>query len=354
MTSQWQISDVVGRLPSSPAATIPAPSYAGSKDDVRGRVGLAVESMKRHTTSEGWEIFAGLQHAGYVLHGLDIGPSITDVREILSREDPSTVVLQDKREWMGLTADRSRDPKMRFRKVHELGSRSDVFKATILKDAQNDRALHVESATEAGVHCWILYYHPRIVVHLSPFVRPEHLIRTYHTVDAAQVPGYTVAGRKGCLLSGALSGAYPLRQRLASRAHLLPETTVLKHPGYGASGSHTPQYLKLLSTYLCSICTTSRFGYSLKKLIESVACGCVVVTDLPADDVLPKIDPALVRVHHDATVDEVAEVVSHALKTYDPDRQRYWAMKALEWYDWRASGLRLAADIERMRKEYHP
>src|SRR5690606_34111233 len=148
------------------------------------RLALGVESMRRHMTDEGWQLFAGLGRAGYLLCGHDLPINRTDVRELLDEYGPSVVVLQDKREWEGLTADRSRDPRMRFRRVNALMQRQDVFTLTVLKDAHARPEYHRESAREIGCHAWVVYYHPRIVAHLAPYVRERHLVRTYHTVDA--------------------------------------------------------------------------------------------------------------------------------------------------------------------------
>lgn len=332
-----------------------APPYVPPADAAtRPRVGLAVESMRRHMTDEGWQLFAGLQEAGYGLHGHGLG--LTDVRGILDAH-PAVLVLQDKREWVGRTAGGTRtfDERERFTNVHRLAARSDVFKVTILKDAQNDHPLHAALALEAGIHAWIVYYQPDRVAQIAPFVRREHLVRTWHTVDREAVPPFAADRPRHALLSGAVKGtAYPLRRRLWYDLRNLPESLVDRkpHPGYHRDGCHTPAYLQTLAQYRVSICTASVYGYALRKIVESVACGCVVVTNLPTDDPLPEIDAALVRVPTDAPAHAVADLVRQECARYDPERARHFASMALARYDYRAEGARLAGAIEAARRDY--
>lgn len=348
----WTIADVLGRLPPPPCRPLPAPMYLGLPRDGRCRVGLAVEEMRRHTSDEGWQLFAGLAHAGWALAGHGLEHDETDMPTILDGLNPGVVLVQDQREWDGRTAERRGKGEATFRRVWALRNQASAFVLTVVKDAQNDWAYHERSAADMGAHGWVCYYHPDVVCRLASYVRREHLVRVYHTVDADLVPAYTPEGRDGCLLSGAVSDAYPLRKRLVGASHLLPETAVLPHPGYHARGCATPGFLRLLSRFRVAICTASRFGYALRKVMEAVACGCVCVTDLPADDVLPEIDGALVRVHHDATAAEVADVVRRELDGYDPQRAEHFAALARRFYDYRAAGLRLHDDIEALRRRY--
>lgn len=360
MSQPYLIRDVVEGLPAVLGAPLPAPAYTGATVDHRAKVGLAVESMRSHMTDEGWQIFAGLEHAGYVLAGdklvitLNNGRAVRglkDVEEILKHLNPGTLVVQDKREW-DLGYRDFRDPSATFTNVGSLRRRNDLFKLTILKDAQQRPAYHAESAAEMGVHAWVVYYHPALVTYLAPYTRCAHLIRTYHTVDAALVPAYQAAGRHGCLLSGASSGAYPLRQRLIRALGNMPDVHYKPHPGYHRKGCETPQFLQILSHYKVALCTASRYGYALRKIIEATACGCVVVTDLPADEVLPEIDGNLVRVHNGATAAQVYEVVRRAIDGYDPSSQERYAQAAKAWYDYRIMSTRLADNIEHLRMNY--
>lgn len=329
---------------------LPSPVYNPPTDvSSRPLVGLAVESMKRHMTNEGWELFAGLEHAGYTLYGHNLPHSSTHVPTILSETNPLTVVVQDKREWEGLTAGGNGDPRMRFTGVRSLRERSDVFRVTVLKDAQNSYSYHRRAADEMGAHAWVVYYLPSRVKQLAPYVRERHLVRTYHTVDKDIVPVYSSHGREGCLLSGAVSDAYPLRRRLAQSPHAIPKMTVLRHPGYHRKGSCTPAFLQTLSKYKVAICTASVYGYALRKIVEATACGCAVVTDLPHDDVLPGIEGNLHRVPNNASLRDVGSVVSRLLEMYNPDKQAAFARVATDTYDYRVEGKGLANAIEELR-----
>lgn len=346
------ISDTIKALPSPAVSELPAPPYECRSSGPR--FAMAIESMKRHMTDEGWQIMQALEHAGYQLHGYNLS-GITDAQRIMAA-DPAVMVVQDKREWEGLTAGgHGFDMRERFWNVDKLRGRIDVFKLTILKDAQHRPTYHRDAADEMGAHAWIVYYHPRIVKHLAPYVRRRHLIRTYHTLDRSIVPPYYRKGinRRGCLLSGAVSNAYPLRQRLvAGLSRMTMQVTHLKHPGYHRNGCVTPLYLKMLSEYRVAICTSSIYGYALRKIIEATACGCRVITDLPSDEFLPVIDSNLMRVRTDASVEEVRAYVESAIVNYDADCQHDLAEKAKDWYDYRAMGIRLADDIDLLRSRY--
>lgn len=360
MMTPRTVQDVIRQQVRRNGGQLPAPEYKENtyeqgettKGSIEVRLGLSPACQARHMTDESNQIFTGLESTSYILAGSGQREQEVDLLKLVDRYDPATVVLQDKREWMGETADKSRDPAMRFQNVTALKARNDIFKLTILKDAQNNNAYHRESADEIGCHAWIVYYHPRVVAHLAPFVRPRHLVRTYHTLDPALVPEYAADGRAGCILSGALGEAYPLRTRLVREHRRLPQCTWHQHPGYHRRGCETPRYLQRLSQFKVAICTSSRYGYALRKLMEATAAGCVVLTDLPTDETLPEIDDNLVRVHPDEPTAMIAERLRQLIPSYDPDRQREMARRACEFYDYRAEGRRLADRIEYLRRNY--
>lgn len=354
MTNPRSISDVIKQIstPERLRNKVPQLSAPNYKESERYKhVALAVESMKNHTSDEGWQIMLALKHAGYDLCGYRLLHG-TDTDTILRETNPSVVVVQDKREWDNTSKD-FRESQAHFDNIRSLRRRDDIFKLTILKDSHQKPQYHSTSALEMGVHAWIIYYHPSIVNHLSSFTRPQHLIRTYHSIDSSLIPEFNFKRRR-CLLSGAISTVYPLRQRLveAAEALLLPDTDYLRHPGYHRRGTITPKFLNLLNRYKVSICTSSIFGYSLRKIIESVACGCIVITDLPHDDFLPGIDRGLVRVGNDTTVEEISEMLPELYESYNYDKQYFLAETAKNFYDYHASGIRLHDDIENMRKNY--
>ena len=347
------IQDVINNLPPVPQITeLLTPQYLRRTEDPRERkLGLAVESMRSHMTDEGWQVFSGLEYAGYELCGHALTHDVTSVEWMLNHLYPAVVVLQDKREWDVRPGD-FRDAKAYFHHVQALRRRDDIFKLTILKDAHNRPNYHRDSAEEIGCHAWVVYYSPKIVKHLAPFVREEHLLRVYHTLDPRVVPAYSPDGRKGVLLSGAVSDAYPFRKRLTNSRGELYETAYLSHPGYHRHGSQTPGFLKDLTNYKVAICTASRYGYALRKIIEATAAGCIVVTNLPEDEILPKIDGNLVRVDSSISLQSLNDVLRSLCNDYIPEEQEYYALRAQEYYDFRVAGERLALDIAKMRVDY--
>ena len=342
------IEETISKLNHPAVEELPAPTYAGEKSN---GVFLAVESMREHMTDEGWQIAIACRENGYTLCGHNLEVGFTGVPTILRTTNPGVVVVQDKREWDVQRKD-FREEKARFQNVQELKSRDDIFKLTILKDSHQKPLYHRESADEIGCHAWIIYYNSKIVKHLAPYVREEHLIRTYHSIDSQIVPEFK-ADRDGALLSGAVSGAYPLRRRLAAMSHKIDGMNYLKHPGYHRRGSNTPDYLQILNRHKVAICTSSIYGYSLRKIIEATACGCRVLTDLPTNEVMPWIDDNLVRVSPNATMGEIRRALSDMHSKYDESRQRYFAEQAKEFYDYRYQGKLLIQSIEQLRKNYN-
>ena len=317
---------------------------------------LAVESMKHHTTDEGWQLAAGLESTGYTLAGYKLSIDECDIRKLLKRTYPGTLVVQDKREWDNASSN-FRESKAQFYHIYDLKKYSDIFKVTVLKDSHQRLDYHRGSAQEMGVHAWIVYYDPDIVKKLAPYVRREHLIRTYHSLDADLVPQYTSKDRDGCLLSGAMSKAYPLRRKLhnSHKKYLggnncIPGLIYLPHPGYHRDGCCTPGYLKTLSQFKVVISTASRFQYALRRTFEATACGAIVITDLKED--VPVINDNLVRVLPNASYAQLKEIVLRLYQEYDPDKQERLATLAKQHYDYRVVGTRLARDIEQLRRNY--
>lgn len=345
------IAETLPQLVSPDAPDLAAPPYAGETG--RPRIFLAAENMRSHTADAGWQLTLALQEGGCTLCGHNLPPyDNTNVQYLLDRLSPGTVILQDKREWDGKTAGGC-DRAYAYTRLDALREQEDVFKVTILKDAHQRPEYHRNSAEEIGAHAWVIYYHPRIVKRVAPYVREDHLIRTHHTVDSKHVPVHSSSGRNGIILSGAISQAYPLRRRILKSLSSLPDVTCLPHPGYRSKGCRTPEYLKTLSRFKVAICCSSIYGYSLRKIIEATACGCVVVTDLPTDDVLPEIDSNLVRIPSNVKIHELREALRYLMNNYDPERQRELAMKAIHYYDWRPMGHRLVKAIESLRLRYN-
>lgn len=353
------IADVVENLPQPREDMKPlvAPTYELRKGNVR-RAALAVPTMANHMSDEGWQLMLGLKGSNYVLcsgkeaEGIDFVSG--DVRLMLSRVSPSVVVVQDKREWF---SSRLATAVETFYNVYDLRKRKDVFKVTVIKDSHHNPRFHRESAEEIGCHAWICYYHPEIVCRLAPYVRKEHLIRVYHTVNPRLVPEYKEDERRGCLISGAQQrSVYPMRWILRGHYGKLPDAHLLSHPGYHCRGSNTPDFLQVLSRFKVAVCTSSIYGYSLRKLVEATACGCRVITDLPADDPLPYIDENLERIDLEPQgtfLQRMKDLLERLYETYDPNRQARLAKVAKEYYSYHNAGMRLFEAVERARHNYH-
>jgi len=345
------------QFPRLPVNVLGVPPYNPPPDAAsREKVFFAVETFARHMTDEAWQLQVGQQGQGYTLLGRHFGKDEVDVSDAFRRHKPSTAILQDKREW-----DSSRagcyDKTVGFHRIEAGAEHSDVFRVTIHKDLHHDPSYHHDFHNAWKTHAWIVYYNQRIATHLCPWMRPEHVVRTYHSVDASRVPAFSAERPNRCLLSGQLQQkTYPLRTNAANWAKegLLSPCDVLHHPGYHANGAATPDYLQTLSGYKVSICTASIYGYALRKIIESTACGCVVITDLPADETLPEIDGNLIRVHPGITHRQLTDLIRVAVAEYDPELQEAYADAALKYYDYRNQAALLAANIETLRNNYPP
>lgn len=329
----------------------PPPYVPGNGTDC---VALAVTTMQHHMTDEGWQIMRGLAVNGYDLCGHGIYDNETDVKKILERRNVKTILVQDKREWDLVPGD-FRDPMARFREVEYLKERDDIFKLTILKDAQQRPEYHRQSADEMGVHAWIIYYHPQIVKHVASYVRPPHLVRTTHSINPMDVPEFSRNRLAKAILSGAMNRrVYPLRAQIAQWAKVgrLENVETLRHPGYHRNGCSVPKYLKTLSRFKVAICTSSIYGYALRKILEATACGCRVITDLPTDEILhPSVEQNLTRVNSIGS-DKLRDKIDGLCATYDPEVQEQRAIDCLNHYNYVEVTKRLAQDIETLRQSY--
>lgn len=356
MANLRSVADIVQRLSQFGDGHPPlsAPSYDHSNHSTN-KVFAGIESFRRHMTDEAWQMQQGMVLAGYELVGRRLLYDEVKVPVLLGKTNPVVFIMQDKREW-----DRTNgccyDPSAHFEHVEVLRDRNDIFKLTICKDAQQQPEYHRQAAVDIDCHAWIVYYQPPIVCRLAPYVRPQHMIRTYHSLDPQVVPIYRSEGRlPRAILSGAMNQFYyPLRWRIRddTARKRLPLVDVLPHPDYGANGVHTNAYMQQLSSYQVAICTSSLFGYALRKIMEATACGCRVITDLPTDEVLPEIDENLVRVSTDITHVELAAVLKKEITEYDPARQSRLVDKTVKFYDYRRLTSQLAEDIDSLRESY--
>jgi len=326
---------------------------AAPKYHARGgpAVMMAVECFARHMSSEGWQLQDGLRAAGARLVGYGYDEALTNTPTILEQYAPSVVVVQDQREW-----DASKpgcfDKQAAFHATEALREHDDVFCVTVIKDAHHDPTYTAANHCRMGVHAWLHYYHPAVISRLAPWLRPEHMIRVHHTVSPDEIPPFVPGkNRDGCLLSGAVAAHwYPLRSRLWHAQ--LPHTDRWRHPGYHARGHHTPVFLRAMGGYKAAICTTSIFGYALRKIVEAVACGCVPITDLPVADVIPEVDPWLERVPFDISEGAMGDVIKRIIADYDEEYRREGARVALERFDYRTEGRRVMSAIDELRNNY--
>ena len=352
------VQHIIESLPQCEIQTLDRPNYKPSGSPTR--LALVVSTMANHMSNEGWQLMEGLGSSGYSLAGYPqenqdlIDFHMTDVKQILRTTDPGVVLVQDKREW-DRSHNRIATPLERFTNVEELHERDDVFKMTVVKDAHQRPQYHSQSAAEMGVHAWVTYYHPAIIKRLAPYLRLEHCIRTTHTIDKNKIPVYH-PNREGTLMSGAVHFLYyPMRVKIVEVLNHLPSVKLLGHPDYHNRGTNTNEYLKIFSKYKVAICTSSKLGYSLRKIIEATACGCRVITDLPCDDVMPMIDDNLHRIdlkHERTFAQRLKELIHHLEETYEDHVQYEFADVAKAWYDFRIVGYRLANNIERLRRNY--
>lgn len=343
------VSDIVCREERPGITALPRPEYriGHSANGHSTKLFMGVSIFERHMTDEGYQLQLGMSASGYVLTGNGLTLAVDDTREVVEL-NPEVVILQDKREW-DIGSDICWDKNANFKNIELLRSRDDIFKVTVLKDSQHNPEYHMESAREIGCHAWIIYYHPEIVTHLAPYVRPEHVIRTYHMLNPNDVPGYSSDRLDMAILSGATnSDVYPMRTRLY-RSMGMPNVYVKCHPGYKPRGHRTPEYLRELSRFKVAICTSSKYGYALRKIIEAAACGCKVITDLPRDEVMPEIEDAIVRVEPTISAGEVSSLVDALCREYDSQTHAAISSNAIRFYSYTRQCAAISERIESMR-----
>jgi hypothetical protein len=311
---------------------------------------LGVEPFRRHMTDEAWLLESGLDRAGFTLCGPRYKHNSNDVRVILEQEQPSLVIIEDRREW--ITGGIRKEQDLIYSNLEALTQRDDIFRVTIFKDAGSIPREQYQHHQILRPHFLIVYYHEQAVLRLAPWVRSVQLVRTYHAMDPATYPPLNLnrPGRE-TLLSGALNACvYPLRTAADqwTRTLQLHGVSRLPHPGYHANGTTSAGYLRQLNQYRVHLATASAYGFALRKIIESVACGCTPVTTLPAEDVLPEIDAALVRVPHNMTAEQLGGVLRATAEAWQPERAEHFANLARQRYDYRRVYGELAADIHRL------
>jgi len=304
--------------------------------------GPAGNGWGAHTTDEGLQLQSGLESAGWKLCGVGYDDGCCDAAELVRRHKPDVVFVQDVRDWLSSC-------NICFRKdltFTGLQALRDVRAFTVCKDAWGWDAEHGWIAHMIGAK-GILHYYAADVVQQSAknWIKPYPLLRIHHSVAADLCSESWTADRKRACVTGAKSAVYPLRDKAIAHASEL-SLDVKRHPGYGNKGADTPAYLQWVGQYRVHVATASKWEVAFRKIIESVALGCTPVTNLRADDVLPEIDGALVRVKTDCTFDELDAAIKQADAAWDEDERMEWARKAWAYYDWRVAGFRNAKLME--------
>ncbi len=316
-----------------------------SQYDIRGAM-LGVESLRNHMTDEAWQFQLGMKHAGFALCGRNLDHDFVDVPSIVAATGADLLIIQDKREWD--TAHWACwDKTAGFERFEEMFKRRGVARLTVFKDIGSDLVTQHRYHGELLPHGYVVYYHPDLLPRLAPWVSPLQTVRTYHSVDSLCVPEFVPQERAKAIVSGAVDPKYyPLRAATVQWASsgLLKGVDVLQHPGYNPDGVRTTGYLRTLSKYRVHIATASVLGFALRKIIESVACGCSVVTTLPLFEQMPEIEAALYRVPHQCPPSELQAVIDQAASEWRADRAADLAERAKAFYDYRAAGIRLAID----------
>lgn len=329
------------------ASQLPVPAYR-YKDGIR--LFLALRDYEKHTMNQGWLFQKGMEAAGYILVGKDFECPYRDGGQLAEAFEPAVAFVADKLDW-DAALDGCYDKQAHFTNLQGLGDES-IFRIAMIHDSHRRWGIQRQMHEDLNPHAWVCYYHPDIVAVSQPWIRKEHILRTYHSLDPAEVPEFTLE-RIGCIASGArCKEIYPLRETASLAMCHMPEGKYLRHPGYGNRGSRTAEYLKVLSGFRVAICTASIYCFAVRKIIEATACGCIVITDLPAEEEMPNIDGNLHRVPSDISVKDLIDAARACEASYTIDRQYWFAEQAKEYYDYRRLYADLRQRIEKMRKDY--
>lgn len=311
------------------------------------RLVLANIDYEQHMTDEGHQLQQSLAESGWNLVGEGYGEGERDVYKILDAHAPSAVFVQDKRDWdsgSGICFNR----RVAYKNIAALGGYGG-FVATVVKDAGPDGSeYHRKFCEEINPDAVAIYYHEQNVTKYCPWLKAYRLVRMYHTVNPEDVPDFVAgANRRPALGSGAvMPDVYPIRFNVCVTNNPTDfGLDWLKHPGYNNNGHQTPRYLKFISQYKVHLCTASSYGFALRKIIESVTCGCTPITDLPEYDVLPEIDRALIRIRPNITDHDLKMTIADAVENWDERGRQRWAQRALSYYDFNKYGHRLTQNL---------
>jgi len=302
----------------------------------------------------GWQGVAGLIAGGYTPYGPGLPHTDRDVQAVCLREKPDIVFVEMKHVWDTSSRGPWREtvPKRsELTGVDWLGRDRGIYRVTRWCDPRTFQGYMQHFLThELRPHAILVRYDLDNVAGANPWLDRDTLVRNYHTIDKGHLSQVTPRRQQG-ILSGAMAPAdvYPLRSRLAAARQscgpLLRAMELLSHCGYAHKGGPEAQkYLAQLAQYRVAVVTTP-YGWAIKKLWEATLAGCIVLTNLPADDVIPGIDENLIRIPNDIEPAELARRIRKAAAGWNRDRQQFLAEECARLYDYRVEGARVAAEI---------
>lgn len=305
------------------------------------KIVLANSDYKNHMTSEGNELQEGLKANDWKLCGFGYD-GITHVGKILRDYEPQYIFVQDCRDWRedsGGCFD-NRVSYTNWDLLHDYPGK----KITVLKDAGSVKDYQLDFFDDINADMIVHYYHDRALKDLGWDLECK-TARIYHSIDKTKIP--IVRKTKNAIISGALGAEiYPHRTFMTERATEYGLDT-LPHPGYHNHKCYTDDYIQTLAQYKVSVSTCSVWNFSLRKIIEAVACGCVCITNLPEWDILPGIDSCLVRFNNKMKWSEIKDLIRHEVEHYDSEKAWCYQKIAMNIYDYRVQGMLLNEAIIR-------
>lgn len=141
-----------------------------------------------------------------------------------------------------------------------------------------------------------------------------------------------------CLITGSISeNHYPLRCRLRNlvvSGRLSGELRA--HPGYWQSNlsvndAQIKNYADHLGNAKISLCCSSKWRYALGKIVESMQCGCLVVSDMPDDKLFQRtLGKYIVEIDNQMIDEQIVSII------------RDWLSRPLEMIEQAKAGQELA------------
>jgi len=194
-----------------------------------------------------------------------------------------------------------------------------------------------------GVHVFQLSYMVDMPLYLNYSFRRVVMHSPHCAEPSVFFAPPSLPGRHGALLIGAISEAYPLRQRWKQLIDggRLPAASQYRHPGYfqmtleeavdggrpwqpsddahvAARNRQVADYASAMHQAKVLLFDSSTYKYPLMKFIEGVMAGCLIISDLPNDR--PELFAQLVvPVDPGATDEELVDIVCYWL-THDQER----------------------------------